>query len=277
MAEAWQAKRETRQELLTPGPALRLAASLDIDLSPFSNGANLPPAWHWMYFTPITSQSELADDGHPIKGGFLPPTSLPRRMFASVKTRCQAPLKVGHETTREGIVTNVEDKEGKSGKLTFVTVNYQYHQQGQLCIEEEQQIVYRESLGQVELPERKELDALPGDAQSRVIIPDSRLLFRFSALTFNSHRIHYDRDYAKNEEGYPALVVHAPLTSILLLQFLRETTNKSVSRTEFNARNPLFDSMPMRLVLNKDSDRVVKLHAERCDGKPGIEGRVELD
>ena len=276
MDKDWQAQKETRQELVTPEPASRLAASLDVDTGFLNIGTSLPPAWHWMYFTPLTPQSELADDGHPIKGGFLPPTSLPRRMFASVKTEYKVPLKVGLETTREGIVNNVKDKEGKSGKLTFVTVNYQYHQEGKLCVEEEQQIVYRESLSQIELPQRKEFGVLPGDAQQRIITPDSRLLFRFSALTFNTHRIHYDRDYAKSEEGYPALIVHAPLTTILLLQFIQETYHKPVRSTEFHARTPMFDDMPVRLVINK-KENIVDTRAERCDGQIGVEGKVELE
>ena len=169
------------------------------------------------------------------------------------------------------------DKDGKSGKLTFVTVNYQYHQEGELCVEEEQQIVYRESIGVVPLPEVKEFEEPPGNIHQRIITPDSRLLFRFSALTFNSHRIHYDRNYAANEEGYPALVVHAPLTALLLLQFFQESFDKPVRRTEFKARNPLFESMPLRLLLDNEQEGIVQLRAERCDGLIGIEGKIELD
>ncbi len=273
----WRAKEEVIDETLSIEPARRLLATLDRDVSGLEDGACLPAHWHWLYFTPALKQNDLSADGHAKKGDFLPPTTLSRRMFAAVRTHYHSPLFIGEQTTRKGIVTDVQEKQGKSGKLVFVKIDYQFFQNAELRIEEEQTIVYREEGAELALPEVIPFAKLPDNSWEKIIIPDPVLLFRFSALTFNAHRIHYDRRYAHEEESYPALVVHAPLSSILLLDLLAGKTEKRIVSTEFKAQAPLFDSLPLRLCVSPVSDKQLILKAERCDGVTGLSGEVCLE
>jgi 3-methylfumaryl-CoA hydratase len=274
----WIGQTEHVVDDISLAPAVAAAAMFDDQGPQAGNGSALPPLpplWHWFYFLPKASQSQLSDDGHPQRGGFMPPIPYPRRMFAGARLRFHQPLRIGQPARREGVIRNVSQKSGRSGSLAFVTVGYSFYQQDELCIEEEQDIVYREPGPPVPAPQPVALPPLPEGTLSRTVTPDTRLLFRFSALTFNAHRIHYDRPYALNEEGYPGLVVHGPLTALLLLEMVRHTLPQRIAGFSFRGQAPLFDLAPFRLV-GRPSDGHVELEAQGPDGKTTLTAITEL-
>jgi 3-methylfumaryl-CoA hydratase len=272
---AWVGKTEESDDFIALAPTLAAAAMLDDTTTRFADGAALPPLWHWFYFLPKAPQSKIGVDGHPQRGGFMPPIDLPRRMFAGARLRFLEPLRAGDTAHRVSTIRDVQVKEGKTGRLAFVTVKHAISQQGRVCIEEEQDIVYREPGARVPAPEVVALPPAPAGAWTRRVKADPVLLFRFSALTFNAHRIHYDRDYATQEEGYPGLVVHGPLTAVLLLELVRFNTKRRVAAFSFRGQAPLFDLAPFRLVaLPKDDG--VQLEAQGPDGKVTLAAQAEL-
>ncbi|MDQ2888304.1 MAG: acyl-CoA dehydrogenase [Chloroflexota bacterium] len=271
----WIGRTEVVEDDISLVPVLAVAATLDDTVTQFTKGDALPPLWHWFYFLPRTPQALLGSDGHPQRGDFMPPISYPRRMFAGARLRFHRPLVIGQPARREGVIRNVVQKSGRSGSLAFVTVNYSFLQQGKVCIDEEQDIVYRELGPPIPAPQSIELPPVPEGAWSHIIAPDTRLLFRFSALTFNAHRIHYDRPYAMSEEGYPGLVVHGPLTAILLLELVRHNTVQSIVGFSFRGLVPLFDLAPFRLIGMPSNGRV-ELEAQSPDGKTAMNATAEL-
>lgn len=271
----WIGRTEVVEEDISLAPALAAAATLDDTATPIGKEAALPPLWHWFYFLPKAPQSRLGEDGHPQRGGFIPPIPYPRRMFAGARLRFHRPLIIGQPARREGVIRNIVQKSGRSGSLAFVTVGYRFSQGDEVCIDEEQDIVYREPGPPVPAPQPSELPPVPEGAWTRTIVPDTRLLFRFSALTFNAHRIHYDRPYAMSEEGYPGLVVHGPLTAILLLELVRHTTAQPITGFSFRGQAPIFDLAPFRLV-GRPSAEQVDLEAQGPDGKAALVASAEL-
>jgi len=262
---AWIGRTEQVQDPLAVVQAQAAQALLDDPSPALGPGDALPLPWHWFYFLPRAPQAALDTDGHPQRGGFLPPIAYPRRMFAGARIKLHHALRLGTPSLREGTIRDVVLKSGKTGALAFVTVAYRFMQDGRLCLEEEQDIVYREPGEPVAAPRQVPLPALPQGGWSRTVQPDSRLLFRFSALTFNAHRIHYDRGYACEVEGYPGLVVHGPLTAVLLLQLVRQCSARPVLAFKFRGVAPLFDLGPIRLVATPEGDQVA-LEAQGPDG-----------
>jgi len=271
----WVGRTEEAEELIALAPVQAAAATLDDTTTEFARGSTLPPLWHWFFFLPRVPQSRLGPDGHPDRGGFMPPIELPRRMFAGARVRFLKPLLIGERARRQSLIREVSEKAGRTGKLAFVTVWHQIEQDGGICIEEEQDIVFREAGAVVAAPEMREFAPAPAGSWSRVINPDPTLLFRFSALTFNAHRIHYDRDYATTGEGYPGLVVHGPLTAVLLMELVRSHSRRPVSAFAFRGLAPLFDLAPFRLVGTPDGQRV-HLEAQGPDGKTTLTAEAEL-
>jgi 3-methylfumaryl-CoA hydratase len=271
----WIGATETTEESIALAPVLAAAATLDDTERTFADGSSLPPLWHWFYFLPKAPQSRLGPDGHPQRGGFMPPIELPRRMFAGARLRFAAPLIVGRPATRRALIRDVSEKQGRAGRLAFVTVVYSIEQDGRTCIEEEQDIVYREPGSPVAAPVTRELPPVPANAWTRTVQPDPTLLFRFSALTFNAHRIHYDRPYATGVEGYPGLVVHGPLTAMLLLELVRANAGRPVTGFSFRGQAPLFDVAPFRLVGIPEGDSV-RLEAHGPDGATTMVATAEL-
>ncbi len=271
----WIGRTETVHDGLSPEQARRTAATLDDEVTAVGTGSPLPPLWQWCYFLPHALQSALDADGHPQRGGFLPPIPFPRRMFAGSRMRFVQPLRLGQPATREGEIRNVVLKSGRSGSLAFVTVGYRFIQGDVLCIEEEQDIVYREPGAPVPAPTVLPAPTASHDTWLRTVSPDARLLFRFSALTFNAHRIHYDRPYAHDEEGYPGLVVHGPLTAMLLADLVRRHTPRTIRTFAFRGLAPLFDLAPFHLTGTLDGDAVA-LEALGPDLTPALSARVEL-
>ncbi len=261
----WRGRTESRPDMITLTPVAALAATLDRE-DPFPQaGDALPPLWHWLYFLPISRQSEVGDDGHPRRGGFLPPVPLPRRMWAGSRLQFHHPLRVGEPVTRISTIVDVNHKEGRSGPLVFVLVRHEISNAAGIALTEEHDIVYRDSPGE----SAPKPQAAPEDHDwMREIYPDPVLLFRFSALTFNGHRIHYDRPYVTAVEGYPGLVVHGPLVATLLLDLLRRNLpDARVASFSFRAVRPLFDIAPF-LVCGKveAGGKTVKLWAKDTEG-----------
>jgi 3-methylfumaryl-CoA hydratase len=240
----WIGNSETNSETIAPFPANALAATLDRGDPAYANGDELPPLWHWLHFLPVSPLAEAGPDGHPARGGFLPPVPLPRRMWAGSRLCFPAPLRIGDAATKVSTVRRMEMKQGKSGPLVFVTVGHAVSVGGIAAIDEEHDIVYRENAapGTAAPPPPQS----PGDAQfTRAITPDPVLLFRYSALTFNSHRIHYDQPYVTGVERYPGLIVHGPLLATLMLDNLRRAhPDRAVASFSFRALSPVFDTAP---------------------------------
>ena len=253
--QEWVGKQETKEDDISLFPAQALAAALDNEELP-NKGDELPPFWEWMYFLPTPKASATGVDGHPDKGGFLPPVPLPRRMWAAGEVECHQPLIIGKAATRLSTIESVELKSGSTGTLVFVNVRHDISQGGALCISQVQNIVYRE-----QPTERAELPAgKPAPEEfdfSQEITPNPVLLFRYSALTYNGHRIHYDRDYAVNEELYPALVVHGPLLVTLLLELKRQNiADKSFKTFKFRAVRPTFDTTSFTVSGKQEGDQL---------------------
>jgi 3-methylfumaryl-CoA hydratase len=257
----WIGKTETRSDTVTAGPMAALSATLDRDDPAPRQGDPLPPFWHWLYFLDRHRASELGADGHARRGGFLPPVPLPRRMWAGGRFEFHHALHVGDPITRETRVVDIQEKTGRSGPLVFVLVRHEISNAGGLAITEEHDIVYRDHG-----PAAPVQDA-PADAiWERIIKPDDVVLFRYSALTFNAHRIHYDRRYATEVEGYPGLVVHGPFIATLLLDLLRRhAPGANVTRFNFRAVSPLFDTAPF-VVCGKPEGGMVHLWAKDAAG-----------
>jgi 3-methylfumaryl-CoA hydratase len=252
--KVWIGRTEVEQDVATPGPLAGLAALLDHETSPWPQNA-APPLAHWLYFLPRARQSRLGPDGHPLRGpdGLLPPVDLPRRMWAGSRLAFPGPLTLGAELSRRSTVTDIQSKAGGSGRMVFVTVRHEVSANDAPCVVEDQDIVYREPPPPTDArPLRAPVpDQPPGPSMvSRTLTADSVQLFRFSALTFNSHRIHYDREYATTVEGYPGLVLHGPyLATLLMDHFLRNRPGRPVTGFRFRARSPLFDGAPFALHL----------------------------
>jgi len=261
-------------ETLNLRPALTLAAMLD-QPGVRQVGDILPPLWQWVYFTPIPLASQIGVDGHPVRGGFLPPVPLPRRMWAASSIVFKAPLRLGETVQKQSHIFSVELKQGLSGTLVFVTVDHRYSVEGELRVCEEQTLVYT---GKDQKTRQKTADkeAIEPGSWSRLINPDSVMLFRYSALTGNTHRIHYDRDYATREEAYPGLLVQAPWTATLLAELLREhCPAKSIIRFSFRAIRPLTDTESFMIHGHRKGDEV-SLKAVNADGQLAVRAKAAL-
>ncbi|OLC66958.1 MAG: acyl-CoA dehydrogenase [Betaproteobacteria bacterium 13_1_40CM_4_64_4] len=261
---AWVGKSEARDDVIDVRPLVLLSATLDRDDASPRPGDAVPPLWHWLYFLPVYRQSEVGPDGHAKRGGFLPPVPLPRRMWAGSRIEWHRPLAVGATARRDSRIVSVTPKRGQSGELVFVVVRHEISVAGGLALTEEHDIVYRD-LAPAD-PERRKTPATPPAAWTRRIVPDDVLLFRYSALTFNSHRIHYDRRYVTEIEGYPGLVVHGPLLATLLVDLLRRhRPDALLRRFEFRASKPLFDVAPFDVCGRPEDDGRVSLWAQGPD------------
>lgn len=246
----WVGRSESRSDWINPNHVAALSATLDREDAYPQAGDPVAPGFHWTLFPPLARQSELGPDGHPKKGGFLPPITLPRRMWAGGRLQFHQPLKVGEKVERVSVIERVEEKSGKSGHLAFVTVRHILSGSNGPAIEEEHDIVYREA------PAADAAKPAPGATPlvvaagpwCRQIVPDDVLLFRYSALTFNGHRIHYDRRYVTGVEGYPGLIVHGPLIATLLLDlFRRQLPQATLARFSFKVLRPTFDISPFNI------------------------------
>jgi 3-methylfumaryl-CoA hydratase len=263
--EDWIGRTETARDILTPGLVQGLNATLDRD-SPYPEpGCEAPQGIHWLLAQPRVAQSRIGPDGHPERGDFLPPVALPRRMWAASRVDFLAPLRVGDDIERTSTVAAVTDKEGRSGALVFVEVDHVTRAGETPAVSERQTIVYRQAGGNAGSPR-------PGPGGDwewrRQVTPDAVLLFRYSALTFNAHRIHYDLDFATRTEGYPGLIVHGPLTATLLLDLAaRKLGGNALAHFRFRGVSPAFSGAPLTL-LGRQEGADLSLAAENGEGHP---------
>jgi 3-methylfumaryl-CoA hydratase len=265
--EAWIGREEERSERILASVVASMAATLDLERAPQA-GEPLPPGWQWLFFNPVQRRSALGTDGHPRLGGFLPPIESARRMWAGSRVRYLADLPIEAPATRRSRILKIENKTGKRGSLWFVTVQHVISCDGTPRISEEQDIVYRE----ITAPATESLSAMQryeGVPQWSVgVEPDTTLLFRYSALTFNGHRIHYDRAYAREQEGYPDLVVHGPLTATLLQQLaLDHGAGRALARFDFRGVTPLFVGRTFLLEGRPAEDGALALWARGPEGE----------
>jgi len=272
----WLGRTEQRTDVVSAGPLNALAATLDRDDPEALPGSDAPPLAHWLCFLPLARQSQIGPDGHAQRGAFLPPIALPRRMWAGGRLTFHHALRVGDEITRTSRIANVDAKSGRSGALAFVTVLHEITDARGLVITEEHDIVYREAPRADAKPPSPQ-PAPTGEAFSRRIAPDPVLLFRFSALTFNGHRIHYDRSYVTEVEGYPGLIVHGPLIATLLMDLLRrERPEARIHRFTFTAKSPLFDLHPFDVCGRFDGEHSVALWARDHQGTLAMQASAVL-
>ena len=263
---AWVGRSETVHDTITSTPVKALSATLDHPPGVVDAGTTLPSLWHWLYFLPMHQQSEIGADGHAKRGGFLPPVPLPRRMWAGSQFEFRSPVRVGDVATRTSTIDSVSTKEGRTGKLVFVRVRHELRCNSALdpAIVEFHDIVYRDA--------QRADDVLPPPLAAptvatwqREIVPDDVLLFRYSALTFNGHRIHYDRRYVTEIEGYPGLIVHGPLIATLLMDLLRrQMPVAEVASFRFKAVRPTFDLHSFTLNATPHADGKT-IHLWACD------------
>jgi 3-methylfumaryl-CoA hydratase len=257
----------------------RFEATMDRDASVVLPGQALPPCAHWFYFTPLEPCSALASDGHPHKGDFLPDAELPRRMWAGGIVKFPASLHADTQATKISTVASITPKQGSTGPLCFVTVAHQIHSQGRLCIEEEQHIVYRDAPPKSDPPRRVkrfENDALWSDEWT----PTAVELFRFSAITFNGHRIHYDADYCRDVEGYPDLVVHGPLLVHRILDaFARHRPGSEVKMIDYRAVGPVYLGETVKVIEAIPSENsqgfAAHLYIIGHEGSIAMQARIE--
>lgn len=267
----WIGRTRESEDLIGPERARAMQATLDLEEAPLSPGDPLPPLWHWLYFWELEPRHLLGPDGHPRRGDFLPPIELPRRMWAGSRLSFPATLSVGAAALRRSSVTAVNEKEGRSGKLVFVTVRHEITAGGLICIEEEHDIVYREAPQGSEAEPRASEPAPDKPSWHWPIEPDPVLLFRYSALTFNGHRIHYDLRYATETEGYDGLIVHGPLLATLMLELARrEAPEKSIHSFRFRALRPVFDTAPFTVGGEPDG----RLFVADAQGRLAMQGEA---
>ena len=244
----WIGRTETIEERATVQPIHGYYALLDNPRVP-KEGDPVPPMAHWCFFQPRVPASQIGPDGHPQRGGFMPPVPLPRRMFGGARTKYLKPLHIGEKLSRVSRITDVQIKTGRTGTLVICTVDNDIAGENGVAMTEQWDIVYRDNPPADAKDSRGNsgrTNPAPADhAWKREIRPDPVMLFRYSAITFNGHRIHYDRKYVMEVEGYPGLIVHGPLTATFLLELaLEHNAGRKLTGFSFQARAPLFDTAP---------------------------------
>lgn len=275
----------TRTETLAPEPARALGALLGVPV-PDLERDGLPLLWHWIYLLDRPAQSDLGPDGHAVRGTLpAPPGPGRRRMWAGGRVRTFGPLRCGAPATRRTSVLAVTEKQGRSGRLTFVTVGHQVSQDGTVVISEEQDIVYRDEAG----PPASAADSgsASASAAAGTVVPPGAgeweievspsLLFRFSALTYNAHRIHYDRDYARDVEGYPGLLTHGPLQALAMAEAARAPDHADHAGSlafDYRLISPLFDFQGLVVSAAARPDGATVTAARDRNGRQTAAGRL---
>ncbi|MFN3233769.1 MAG: MaoC family dehydratase N-terminal domain-containing protein [Alphaproteobacteria bacterium] len=269
----WVGRSERLSDRVYPAPVRALAATLEDDTVRSSDGATLPPLWHWLYFLPNAPMSQVGSDGHPKRGDFLPPISLERRMWAGSRIVFSGDLRLGDEIMRTSEILNIAEKHGRAGPMVFVTVRHTVSSPRGVAVEEEQDIVF------IAMPDKfvppKPTSVPENTIWSDPVEVDPVLLFRFSALTFNGHRIHYDRDYATEREKYPGLVVHGPLQAMLIMGAARRhNPGRIAEKFMFRAVRPLFDFDTVAVHGCPETDNRQSLCTASGAGHVGMQGEV---
>ena len=276
--QAWIGRHESATDQVTAAPLAGLTAALDRDEPVPGSGAAVPPGGHWLFFHTRVRQSELNEAGHPQTGDFLPPPPLPRRLWAGGRLTHHRPLAVGETIERTATIRDITMKDGRNGALVFVLVHHAIKGTDGLAVEEEHDIVYREAAKPGQAPPPPKL--APTDAAwSQTVTPDPMLLFRFSALTFNAARIHYDRRYVTEVEGYPGLIVNARLVAIMLMDLCREPfAGRAMTGFDYRFLRPMFDNAPFTLGGKPGADGAsAELWAADADGNLSMTATARFD
>ena len=284
----WVGRTTADTDSLSVRHARLMAATIDYPPGRIAAGEPLPPLWHWLYFLEGLTPSRLGRDGHPQRGGFLPPVPLANRMWAGGRVEFLEPPLLGQTVTKRSTIASVQHKAGRSGELVFVTVLHEILRGESTIVREEQDLVYRDPhprAAPAAAPARASTGSGPGAATAdvhahadagaeaqgdaaegageaagarpgRAYLPDATMLFRYSALTFNGHRIHYDADYCREVEGYPGLVVHGPLNATMLAWRAQEASGRRLARFEYRGVRPAFAGSPIALRAQADGDAV---------------------
>ena len=273
--DAWIGRTQSADDTVALNAARRMAALLDhATASALHTGDSVPGSWYQILFSASDAQSALAADGHPAKGDFLPPVPLPRRMFAGRRVRFLHALRIGDAVTRTSTIQGITPKTGRSGEMCFVTVRHDIRSaDGTPLIDEEQDIVYRAApTGPAAASARA--DDLPRADAETSYLPDPPLLFRYSAITFNAHRIHYDLPYARDVEGYPDLVVNGGLTTMRLWDWVQAHTGRPLAASRSRNLRPLFAGRPVTLRMARTAADAVLAWAVDAEGEPAM--RIEI-
>lgn len=262
----WIGRQRVAEETISAIAVDHLAAIFDMEAPPAEPGT-VPAGWHWVTFVPNAPASRIGRDGHPLRGDFIPPIPFPRRMFGGAQAQFHQPLRTGVEARLTETITSIERKDGRSGPLVFLRLARQFEQAGALCVTEDQTIIYRPAAQPSKAASGGGGAAVDTPAEWREVHKPSPVdLFRFSAVTFNAHRIHYDRDYARGEEGYPGLVIHGPYTALRLLEEARaRSPGRALRRFDFRPVAPLFDHGGF-VACGRFTDAGADLWAETPDG-----------
>lgn len=267
----WIGRSQEQRDAIDVDRARRLQATLDDPFPHLDTGDALPPLWHWAYFWEESRRSDLGEDGLAVGAGLLPPVGLPRIMWAGSRVSFPASLIIGEAATRRSTILRISEKQGRSGRLCFVTLRHEVFQDGQLRIDEEMDVVFREA---ADGPEKLPIGQTAPEAGdwSQEVTPDPVLLFRYSALTWNSHRIHFDRDYVTAQEGYPGLIVHGPLLATLMIdQLRRQLPAVRISSFGFSALRPVFDGADF-IVSGRREEEGAALWVTDSDGLLAMKG-----
>jgi 3-methylfumaryl-CoA hydratase len=270
----WMGRKRTERDTVAPNQAMAMAATLDLDPDAFRKGAVLPEFWHWIYFMHPVRRSRLGEDGHELRGDFMPPVELPRRMWAGGRVRFLRPIVIGASIERASEIISIDEKHGRSGPLVLTTVRHIITDAGGPCVEEEQDIVYCEIPKSNESTRQQEI--LPVDVQWReTFLPDAVTLFRYSALMFNAHRIHFDYPFTTEVEGYRGLLVHGPLTATLLLEAAKRNVQRELASFRYRGLAPLFNDELITLAgSNTKQEDETELWAADLNGVIAMQGAV---
>ena len=272
----WIGKTLVDEDDIALRHARLMAATVDLpDPTRIQEGAALPPLWHWIYFLEGLPPGELGRDGHPARGGFLPPVPFPNRMWAGGRVKFLKPVPIGSRVRKVSSILKVDHKVGRSGDLVFVTVLHELKSLGdELLVREEHDIVYKSATGSA-APQANVAEAGPAPF-SKCFTPTSTTLFRYSALTFNGHRIHYDLDYCRNIEGYSNLVIHGPLNATLLAGFAEEIGGKTLREFNYRGLSPALLGETITFSAQTNGDRL-QLAATLGSGVRSMEAEAWLE
>jgi 3-methylfumaryl-CoA hydratase len=275
MLEEWIGREEKAHDEVTAPAVRRLAALLDLSPDPYRRGTAIPGPWYVVLFGPEARQSTLGPDGHPAKGQFLPPVPLPRRMFAGRRVSFHAPLVIGDEVSRVSRIQAITPKQGRSGAMCFVTVRHEIAGPRGVAVIEEQDLVYREATPTA--PAKREAAPAPPEPEwTQSVTPDPAMVFRYSAITFNAHRIHYDLPYTREKEGYPDLVVNGGLTTSLLWELGTSRTGLAIASSASRNVKALFVGRPVTLCGRRTAADKVQVWALDAEGELALEAGLEM-
>jgi 3-methylfumaryl-CoA hydratase len=275
--QEWIGRQEYADDEVTLPAVRRLAAMLDRSSDDYRSGVPIPGSWYVTLFASTVRQSELGADGHPRKGQFLPPVPFPRRMFAGRRVWFHEQLRIGDAVSRVSRIESITPKRGRSGEMCFVTVRHEISAPRGLAVVEEQDIVYREA-PPADGVKRESSPASQGDSPdwSRELTPDAVMVFRYSAITFNAHRIHYDAAYTREREGYPDLVVNGGLTTLLLWEFAAAKSGRLLKASSSRNLKPLFVGRPLTLCGRLIAEDKVRTWALDADGALAVDAELAM-